>query len=69
MKKEIKRTPITFNGEDGWEVLYEDTDIWSGDACKYCMYEKWNGCSETLASCDIVHGCGFYQPTYFQFIK
>ena len=29
MKTEIKRTPITFNGEDGFEVLYEDTEIFS----------------------------------------
>lgn len=69
MKKEIKRTPITFNGEDGFEVLYEDTEIWSGDACEYCMYEEWNDWIVTFASCEEVHGCGNRQPTYFQFIK
>lgn len=69
MKIEIERTPITFNGEDGFEVLYEDTDIWIEDACDYCMYNEWNDWSGTLASCGIVHGCGSGKPTYFQFIK
>lgn len=69
MKKEIKRTPITFNGKDGFEVLYEDTEIWMQDACNYCMYEHWNGWSECLASCGTVHECGIGEPTYFQFIK
>lgn len=69
MKKEIKRTPITFNGEDGFEVLYEDTEIWSGDACEYCMYEEWYGWEECSAPCAVVHGCYLRKPTYFQFIK
>lgn len=69
MKKEIKRTPITFNGEDGFEVLFEDTEIWHGDACEYCMYEEWFGWEEAAATCDLVHGCGLCKPTYFQFIK
>ena len=69
MKLEIKRTPITFNGEDGFEVLYEDTDIWSGDSCDYCMYDEWFGWEECSASCAVVHGCDIGKPTYFQFIK
>ncbi len=69
MKKEVKRTPITFNGEDGFEVLYEDTEIWQGDACQFCMYEESFGWDECVASCDIVHGCGLGQSTYFQFVK
>lgn len=69
MKKEIKRTPITFNGEDGFEVLYEDNEIWMQDACNYCMYDGWDGWRECLASCNTVHGCGIGAPTYFQFIK
>ena len=69
MKKEIKRTPITFHGVDGFEVLYEDTDIWPGNACEYCMYEHWDGWKECIASCDTVHECGLRRPTYFQFIK
>lgn len=69
MKIEIKRTPITFNGEDGFEVLYEDTDIWSGDSCDYCMYDEWFGWEECSASCAVVHGCDIGKPTYFQFIK
>lgn len=69
MKKEIKRTPITFNGVNGFEVLYQDTDIWSGDECDYCMYDGWDGWKECLATCDIVHGCDIEKSTYFQFIK
>ena len=69
MKKEIKRTPITFNGEDGFEVLYQDTDICTCDCCEYCMYDGWNGWNECLAPCDIVHGCNIEKSTYFQFIK
>lgn len=69
MKKIIKRTPITFHGEDGFEVLIEDTNIWLGDGCDYCMYNNWDGWKECIASCDIVHGCGFGRPTYFQFFK
>lgn len=69
MKLEIKRTPITFNGEDGFEVLYEDTEIWQGVVCDFCMYADWSDCSELFASCEEVHGCGFGRTTYFQFIK
>ena len=69
MKKEIKRTPITFHGEDGFEVLIEDTDIWPGNACEYCMYKNWDGWRECIASCETVNGCIPGKPTYFQFIK
>lgn len=69
MKKEIKRTPITYNGEDGFEVLYQDTEIWISDSCDYCMYQEWTDCTECVASCVDVHGCIFGKPTYFQFIK
>lgn len=68
MKKEIKRTPITFNGVDGFEVLYEDTEIWQGDACSYCMYQEWADWTECTAPCHVVHGCGLGKSTYFQFI-
>lgn len=69
MKTEIKRIPITYNGEDGFEVLYKDTEIFSGDACEYCMYNEWNDWRDAAATCVDVHGCGFGQPTYFKFIK
>ena len=69
MKKEIKRTPITFNGEDGFEVLIEDSEIYIEDSCEYCMYEEWFGWEESSASCAVVHGCYLGKPTYFQFIK
>ena len=68
MKKEIKRTPITFNGEDGFEVLYKDSEILQSDACEYCMYEEWSGWYESAPSCCAVHGCGYWDCTYFQFI-
>lgn len=68
MKKEIKRTPITFNGEDGFEVLFEDTEILLSDSCEYCMYEEWYDWNECAASCCTVHGCDYGQPSYFQFI-
>ena len=68
MKTEIKRTPITFNGEDGFEVLIEDTELWPGDACLYCMYSEWDNWSECAATCNDVHGCGDIKPNYFQFI-
>ena len=69
MKKEIKRTPITFDNEDGFEVLIEDTEIVPEDSCEFCMYEEWFGWDESAASCCTVHGCGFGKATYFQFIK
>ena len=69
MKTEIKRTPITYNGEDGFEVLYEDTEIELGDICQYCMYEEWDDWINCSAPCMDVHCCGYYKHTYFQFIK
>ena len=69
MKKEIKRTPITFNGEDGFKVLDEDTEIFLSDRCDYCMYEEWRDWSVIAATCVDVHGCDYGKPTFFQFIK
>lgn len=69
MKKEIKRTPITFNGEDGFEVLIEDSEIDIEESCEFCMYEGCFGWIEFSASCELVHGCVLGKPTYFQFIK
>lgn len=69
MKKEIKRTPITYNGEDGFEVLIEDNVILMQDACNYCMYNEWDGWEECAASCSDVHRCGIGTSTYFKFIK
>lgn len=69
MKKIIKRTPITFKGEDGFEVLIEDTELYGFDACYNCMYENWDGWMNCMAACETVHGCGFGRPTYFQFFK
>lgn len=69
MKREIKRTPITFNGEDGFEVLYQDSEILESDACEYCMYEEWLGWSDCAGTCCTVHGCGLGKATYFEFLK
>lgn len=69
MKHIIKRTPITFKGEDGFEVLIEDNDIWMQDACNHCMYQNWDGFRECQASCATVHECGVGTPTYFLFFK
>lgn len=69
MKKEIKRTPFTFHGVDGFKVLYEDPEICIGDTCQYCMFKDWSNISGITPWCDIVHGCGIGQSTYFQFIK
>lgn len=69
MIQELKRTPITFNGVDGWEVLVKDDEIeWESTwVCERCIYFAWNGEEETKAPCNIVHGClGDYQ-TYYKF--
>lgn len=69
MKKEIQRTPITYNGEDGFEVLFEDNEVPREDLCTFCMYEDWFGWNVSSASCCTVHGCGFDSSTYFQFLR
>lgn len=69
MKTEIERCPITYNGEDGFEVLYIDYDLWDDDVCEYCMYHGWYDYRDSLATCVDVHGCSVGRPTFFQFIK
>lgn len=69
MKQILKQTPITFNGVDGWEVLIKDDEIrWDEEwVCGRCMYVEWDGESETLAPCSMVHGCMDDWKTYFKF--
>lgn len=69
MIQELKRTPITFNGVDGWEILIKDDEIhWEYDwVCERCMYFDWDDEEETLAPCDIVHGCLADYQVYYKF--
>lgn len=67
MITELKRTPITWNGEDGWEILVEDDYPFENDSCELCMYRDWNDWEDCGASCCIVHGCGLFQDKYFIF--
>lgn len=69
MKQILKQTPITFNGVDGWEVLIKDDEInWAETwTCERCMYFDWDGETETLAPCSIVHDCLRDYQTYYKF--
>lgn len=69
MIQELKRTAITFNGVDGWEVLIKDDEIQLGDKgiCERCMYRDWREEKETLTPCNIVYRCIEDWQTYFEF--
>lgn len=67
MKKVIKKTPITFNGVDGFEVLIKDSEVWAGDCCDKCIYSNYVPSSEIGADCCTVHSCGTSPFTYFGF--
>lgn len=69
MITELKRTPITWNGEDGWEILVQDDCIFEEDTCNFCMYRDWNDWENVAATCVDVHGCGVFQDKYFIFKK
>lgn len=69
MITKLKRTPITWNGEDGWEILIRNVDPFLGDVCQLCMYRDWNDWEDCEASCDIVHHCHLSRYTYFIFKK
>lgn len=69
MKNELKRTPITFDGHDGWEILIEDTDITYAIGCERCIYRDWNDEIECQAPCHIVHECSMKAPSYFKFLQ
>lgn len=67
MITEIKRTPITYNGKDGWEILVSDTEPEEYDICDLCMYRDWDDWENCDASCIDVHGCLLSTFTYFIF--
>ena len=67
MITEKKRTPITWWGKDGWEILMEDDFPFEDDVCELCMYREWNDWEDCGVSCGIIHGCGVGQKTYFIF--
>ena len=67
MKKVIKKTPITHNGVDGFEVLVKDSEVWAEECCEKCMYSGYMPSSEIGADCCTVHSCGSSPYTYFVF--
>ena len=67
MKKVIKKTPITFNGVDGFEILVRDGGVWAEECCEKCMYSGYMPSSEIGADCCTVHSCGSSPYTYFVF--
>lgn len=67
MITEIKRTPITWNGEDGWEVLVRDDNPPFYDVCELCMYNEWEPLPDSVDKCVYVHGCLLSSFTYFKF--
>lgn len=69
MITELKRTPITWNGEDGWEILVIDDFPIDVFACEFCMYSEWNDWSGNGLPCSIVHKCGSDPNTFFIFKK
>lgn len=69
MIQELKRTPITFDGVDGWEVLVRDDEIKLNEtcACFQCKYVVWDWMSLTGATCDGNHDCLDSNQMYFRF--
>ena len=67
MKKVIKKTPITFNGVDGFEILVRNGGVWAEECCEKCMYSGYMPSSEIGADCCTVHSCGSSPYTYFVF--
>lgn len=61
----LKKTPITFNGEDCMEVLVHDDNIVNCTCCDLCMYKNYPDWMNTDATCMDVHGCKPYSSTYF----
>lgn len=67
MKKIISKTPITFNGVDGYEVLVEDKSVCVQDVCELCMYDGWHSDELPGITCPEVHLCGVLTFRYFIF--
>lgn len=69
MITELKRTPITWNGKDGWEILVEHDYPCQTNICELCMYGDPDEMAKCEPSCITVHDCGMYRRTYFIFEK
>lgn len=67
MITEKKRTPITYFGKDGWEILVEDDYPYNDDVCELCMWREWNDWEFGAEPCYWVHGCSLDQHMYFIF--
>lgn len=66
----LKKTPITFNGINGWEVLIVDNEIDKKgmNPCQCCMYTDWMD-RGTNANCMDVHECCLTECDYFVFVE
>ena len=69
MITELNRTPITWKGKDGWEVLVQNDCPHVVCVCELCMYRDWNGWRYYGTPCRIMKGCGSSLYTYFIFKK
>ena len=69
MITELKRTPITFDGKDGWEILILNDCPHVVCVCELCIFRDWTGQHDTDATCIQVHGCGYSPFSYFIFKK
>lgn len=61
----IKKTPITFKGEDCMEVMVHDDNIVDCTCCFLCMYRDFEIDNELMASCMEIHGCTVDCSNYF----
>lgn len=69
MITEIKRTPITWDGKDGWEILVQNDCPQVVCVCQLCIYHYWDGWKKRGTTCRILKGCGNSLYTYFIFKK
>lgn len=70
MKRVIKKSPITFYGVDGWQVLVNDVDVYKrGESpCENCMYDDEMN-YDCDATCQNIHGCTRFLYNYFVFVE
>lgn len=69
MIQELKRTPITFNGVDGWEVMVLDDDLRHGGivGCDKCIYDYNEISRMEDVPCPVITGCWYDDRVYFEF--
>lgn len=69
MIQELKRKPILFKGEWGWEVLIKDDEIDTETTwvCERCAYFDLLSVDDRLIDFDIVHDCPDDLQTYYKF--